>query len=348
MDNRTDYNTYGTEATAAMRGGTPFLRRISWGAIIAGTLVALVTMMLLNLLGIGIGFGSINPVEEANPFAGLGIGTLIWWIVSNLIAIFAGGYVAGRMAGVPKGSTSTMHGILSWCLYTLISFWILTTAMGSLISGVGSVVSGTLSSAASGVQAIAGNNSSSSNSQNQNSQDQTQLISFNEIKQEADQLLSSRENVAYVPDSIEQSVSSTVQNVRQNLNSEVNISTQEIKTIAQKVLFENGQLAQNIDRQEVVNVVASETNLSQEEASDVADVMVQKYEVAKQEVDQFAEEAAQQAEQTGAQIAEAASSAAIWTFVALALGAVVAGAGGRSGKPHDPIIVGAEATERRL
>ena len=345
MERRTDYNTYGTEATAAMRGGTPFLRRISWGAIIAGTLVALVTMMLLNLLGIGIGFGSINPVEEANPFSGLGTGTLIWWIVSNLIAIFAGGYVAGRMAGVPKGSTSTMHGILSWCLYTLVSFWILTTAMGSLISGVGSVVSGTLSTAASGVQAVASNNS---NSQNQSNQNQSQLISFNEIKQEVDQLLSSRENVAYVPDSIEQSVTNTAQNVRQNLNSEVNISTQDIKSIAQQVLFENGQLAQNIERQEVVNAVANQTNLSQEEASDVADVMVEKYEAAKQEVNQFAEQAAQQAEQTGAQVAEAASSAAIWTFVALALGAVVAGAGGRSGKPHDPIIVGAEATERKL
>ena len=345
MERRTDYNTYGTEATAAMRGGTPFLRRISWGAIIAGTLVALVTMMLLNLLGIGIGFGSINPVEEANPFAGLGTGTLIWWIVSNLIAIFAGGYVAGRMAGVPKGSTSTMHGILSWCLYTLVSFWILTTALGSIVSGVGSVVSGTLSTAASGVQAVASNNS---NSQNKSSQNQSQLISFNEIKQEVDQLLSSRENVAYVPDSIEQSVTNTAQNVRQNLNSEVNISTQDIKSIAQQVLFENGQLAQNIERQEVVNAVANQTNLSQEEASDVADVMVEKYQVAKQEVDQFAEQAAQQAEQTGAKVAETASSAAIWTFVALALGAVVAGAGGRSGKPHDPIIVGAEATDRKL
>ncbi|WP_017730098.1 hypothetical protein [Nafulsella turpanensis] len=346
MDRRTDYNTYGTEATAAMRGGTPFLRRISWGAIIAGTLVALVTMMLLNLLGIGIGFGSINPVEEANPFAGLGIGTLIWWIVSNLIAIFAGGYVAGRMAGVPKGSTSTMHGILSWCLYTLVSFWILTTAVGSLISGVGSVVSNTISAASSGIEAVADNNSQNTN--NQNSQNQSNLISFNEIKQEVDQLLSSRENVALVPDSIEQSVTNTVQNVRQNLNTDVNISTQDIKAIAQQVFFDNGQLAMNVERQEVVNAVASQTNLSEEEASDVADVMIEKYEVAKQEVDQFTDQVAQEAEETGAQIAEAASSAAIWTFVALALGAVVAGVGGRTGKPHDPIIVGAEAVDRRV
>lgn len=145
-------------------------------------------MLLLNLLGIGIGLGAINPMEEAQPFSSLGTGTIIWWVVSNLIAIFAGAYVAGKMAGVPSTSTSTMHGILSWCLYTLVSFWILTSAVGSIISGVGSVVSGTLSAAGSGIEALAGNQ--------QDNEDQSNLISYNEIKREAERVLSSRENVA--------------------------------------------------------------------------------------------------------------------------------------------------------
>ena len=70
------------------RAGTPWFRKLSWGAIIAGVIVALVTMLLLNLLGIGIGFGSINPVVEQNPMSGVGTGAIIWWVVSNLIAIF--------------------------------------------------------------------------------------------------------------------------------------------------------------------------------------------------------------------------------------------------------------------
>lgn len=318
-----DEHHYSTGVATYPTGGTPFYRRISWGAIIAGTLIALVTMLLLNLLGIGIGLGSINPVEEANPFSGLGTGAIIWWVVSNLIAIFAGAYVAGKLAGVPLGSTSMIHGILSWCLYTLVSFYILTTAVGSIISGVGSVVSSTLSAAGSGIEALVNNN--------KQDQNQSSLISFSDIKDEANKVLNSRENAAFVPDSIEQEVSNTAQEVRSEVG---NVSEQDIKNIAQRVLFENGKLADNINREDVVNAVAMETNLSRQEANDVADVIVREYNEAKQEVQQFTQEAKQQAEETGQKVAESTSKAAIWTFVALALGAVVAGAGGRTGKPH--------------
>lgn len=329
MDNsrRTNYSaggTHYTSGTTVPTGGVPFYRRISWGAIIAGTLVALVSMLVLNLLGIGIGLGSINPMEEANPFSGLGIGSIIWWVVSNLIAIFAGAYVAGKLAGVPLAGTSTMHGVLSWCLYTLVSFWILTSAVGSIVSGVGSIVSNTLSAAGSGVEAIA------SNSNGNNGENAGSLISFSEIKQEADRVLSSRENVAMVPDSIE----NAAEDMRRDLNNEVKLSTQNLKEVSQDVLFENGQLTEDIDRQDVVNALEDKTNLSRREANDVADVVVRKFNEAKQEAEQMKQEAKQQAEQTSQKVAEATSSAAIWTFAALALGAVVSGMGGRAGKPH--------------
>lgn len=335
MDNRrTHYeneNPGYTSRTTIPTGGTPFYRRISWGAIIAGTLVALVTMLLLNLLGIGIGLGSINPVEEAAPFSGLGTGSIIWWVVSNLIAIFAGAWVAGKLAGIPKSSTSTMHGILSWCLYTLASFWILTTAVGGIMSGVGSVVSNTLSTAGSGIQALASGNQ-------QNQQNQSSLINLSDIRQEASQILNSRQNAALVPDSIERVAENAAQTIRQ----EADISQQDIKNIAESVLFQNGKLAENINRQEVVDAVVRETNLSQQEANNVADIIVREYNQAKQEVEQFAAEAEQELEETGKKVAESASSAAIWTFVALALGAVVSGVGGRTGKPKTIPVVEAE------
>ena len=63
--------------------------------------VSLVFMLVLNLLGIGIGLASINPVTEQSPFSGVGTGAIIWWVVSNLIAIFAGGYTAARLSGIP-------------------------------------------------------------------------------------------------------------------------------------------------------------------------------------------------------------------------------------------------------
>jgi len=51
--------------------------RISWGAILAGTLTALAVVSMLNLLGLGIGFSTIDPMTENDLLNGLGTGTLI-------------------------------------------------------------------------------------------------------------------------------------------------------------------------------------------------------------------------------------------------------------------------------
>jgi hypothetical protein len=311
--------------------GVSFFKRISWGAIFAGTLVAIVLMLLLNLLGIGIGLSAINPVEESNPFSGLGTGAIIWWIVSNLIAIFAGGYVAGKLAGIPLRNTSTMHGILTWSLYTLVSFWILTTAVGNIISGVGSVLSRTISVAASGIGTAASAGADRMGGENAS-------ISFGDVEREVRQVLRETGDPALQPDSIERTAQNTTQDARQTMRNENYVSDQDINAIVQDVLFQGGQLVENIDRQDVVNVVVSRTNLSRQEANNIADVIVRKHQEAKQNWSQFKEEASVEARERGQQAAESASKAAIWSFVALFLGAIVGGAGGLVGKPHTHLV----------
>lgn len=72
-----------------------FIKRISWSAIFGGVLIAIVTQLLLSLLGLGIGLGTIDPIEEKNPTAGLGIESAIWYIISSLAALFVGGSPVG-------------------------------------------------------------------------------------------------------------------------------------------------------------------------------------------------------------------------------------------------------------
>lgn len=55
------------------------LKRVSWGAVFARVVIAFVTMLALSLLGLAIGLGTIDPVEEQNPFAGLATGAAVWW-----------------------------------------------------------------------------------------------------------------------------------------------------------------------------------------------------------------------------------------------------------------------------
>lgn len=120
---------------------------VSWGAILAGFAVALAILFLLNLLGVGVGLSTINPMQESHPLEGIGWGTIIWWTISNLIAIFIGGMIAGRLAGFTDKMDGAIHGAIVWCLYVLLTIWLLTAAVGNVFSGLagaaGTVFSGT-------------------------------------------------------------------------------------------------------------------------------------------------------------------------------------------------------------
>ena len=126
------------------------MKKISWASIWAGTLIGIVVLILLNMLGLGIGFSSLDIQEERNPASGLGIGSAVWYIVSSLVALFVAGWVSGRLAQTRRIFDGALHGILTWCIITLASLYFLTTTIGSIIGGAGRLVSGTISSVSQG------------------------------------------------------------------------------------------------------------------------------------------------------------------------------------------------------
>lgn len=116
------------------------LKRVSWGAIFAGTVVTLVLLLTFTLLGLGIGLGVISPATAENPMGGVGIGAGIWMLITTLISIFCGAWVAGKLAGSPRSITGVLHGITVWGLVTLLSFYLMTSAVGVLVSGAASII----------------------------------------------------------------------------------------------------------------------------------------------------------------------------------------------------------------
>lgn len=120
-------------------------RRVSYGSIIGGALVGLVLLILLNMLGVGIGLSTLDIQEENNPAKGLGVASIVWYIVTGLIALFAAGWIAGRLAQTKTLFDGAIHGVLSWCVITLVSMFLITHVLGSLIGGAGKLVGGTLS-----------------------------------------------------------------------------------------------------------------------------------------------------------------------------------------------------------
>jgi hypothetical protein len=153
----TDVNRTGAyiPETRLDRGG-----RAAWGAIFAGTVIGLAVFAMLSLLGVGLGLTAIE-IDANDPLGMVPTASPIWLFVSQIVALGAGGYVAGRLAGVLHGSGTIMHGAAVWALSTLAAAWLAVSAgmglfnmAGSAIGLAGSAVSSAASATGNAVQAV--------------------------------------------------------------------------------------------------------------------------------------------------------------------------------------------------
>ncbi len=129
-------------------GGSHIHRRISWEAVIGGVVLVVVLQLLLSLLVAGVGHGTVNTNAGSTPMAStLGIGASLWWLLSSCIAIGVGGSVAAWFAGIETRFDGVLHGLVTWGIATLLTFWLLSSAIGTVIGGgfsaLGSVASAT-------------------------------------------------------------------------------------------------------------------------------------------------------------------------------------------------------------
>ncbi len=136
---------------------TVMLNEVSWGAILVGVAIALVTQLLLNLLGVGVGVATLDPGTADNPDAtAFSMAAGVWWVLSGVIAALVGGYAAGRLCGRPKESTAGWHGVAAWATTTLVIFYLLTSTLGAVAGGLYSTVVGTVGAASGAATEAAG------------------------------------------------------------------------------------------------------------------------------------------------------------------------------------------------
>src|ERR687889_169810 len=105
--NRGDHDApHMSPVTPAEDARTIMLNKVTWGAVLAGVVVMLVSQLILNLLGIGFGAATLDPAAGAaeNPSAStFSIGAGIWFLLSGIIASLAGGDAGWGFGGEPKG-----------------------------------------------------------------------------------------------------------------------------------------------------------------------------------------------------------------------------------------------------
>jgi ABC-type transport system involved in multi-copper enzyme maturation permease subunit len=112
--------------------------RIRWGPIIGGIFVAIATQLILGALGAAIGL-SIGGSGDA---VGVGIG--IWSIISLLLALFIGSWVAAAGSVPMNRKSALLQGLILWATTLAISAWLLASgvsgAFGVAASNAGEVL----------------------------------------------------------------------------------------------------------------------------------------------------------------------------------------------------------------
>ncbi|HEX8506201.1 MAG TPA: hypothetical protein VF630_12600 [Hymenobacter sp.] len=322
-------------------GGVPVVKRISWGAIFAGALLALVIQLALSLLGLGVGLGTIDPMEEQNPLAGVGIGAIVWWVVSSLISLYLGASVASRLAGIPRPTDGMLHGLLTWSVVTLLTFYLLSTAVGRIIGGVTGVAGRALTGVGRGVAAAAPAAGDAIKGELQE-----RGLDVNDLKQQARLLLRQTGKSELSPENLERQAKAAGGDAKAEAGQSA-ANPQAADDNFDDVIDRLTSRAENIgnaaDRDAAVNVVMQRTGKSRAESEQVVDNWIQTAQQARAKFDAAKTQAEAKARSAGDKAAEGLSKTALLAALALGLGAATSAFGGRRGIPHTVAVTGAPA-----
>jgi len=280
-------------------------RRISWGAIFAGLLVTIVIQLMLTLLGVSIGAATVDPLQERNPAEGLAIGSVIWLLVSGLASMFIGASVAGRLSGGPKRADGMLHGLVAWSAATLAMIFLTVSATGALVGGLGSLIGGVVSQKSS---------SGGSDQAMASVQEKVKKV----LPQAGSLLPTGRESGG--------------QSGQPGSLTSLAAQDPELGVALARLEKNGGASASQGDRDQVINLLTSRHGMDQQQAAGMLNQWDQQFQQTKGQAEEKARE-------VGDKAANTVSKGALWGFIALLLGAVVAACGGWVGTASLPARV---------
>ena len=264
-------------------------RRISWSALFGGVVLVVSIQLLLSLLGAAIGFSTVDVNAGNTPSASsFGTGAGLWWVASSCIALFVGGYAAAWLAGIEIRFDGLLHGLVTWGIATLLTVYLLTSAVGGIIGGGFSALGSLSSTLGSGIKSAAAPLADAAG------------ISPDMIKQQAQAFLqpaTTSDPAAMSPQDAQKEVASSL------------------------VTYEKGGADAPAAKQRIVAITAAQLKISQADAE-------KKFDDAQAKITQAKAQAEQTAKAAADATASAASKSGFAVFVDLLLGAIFAAAGG--------------------
>jgi hypothetical protein len=263
---------------------------VSWAAIIGGAFVAASTALILLTLGTGLGLSSVSPWSHSGASGkAVGIAAVIWLILTQLISSGLGGFLAGRLrtrwVGVHTDEVffrDTAHGFLVWAVGAVLSASILASAAGSLITNTTQAATSAVG-AAGGAAAMAAQHGPGRDKDSGNPTDY-----FSDMLLRSDSPSPDQNSAA---------------------------THMEVSRIMLVSASQGG--VSNDDKNYLVHVVAARTGLSQADAEQRVNNVINQAAAAKAKAEAEAKQAADDARKAGAQLS-------LWMFISLLAGAFFA------------------------
>jgi hypothetical protein len=129
-------------------------KKVSWGGIFGGVLVALGLLLLMAALGLAVGISAVQPGETDASTLGTGAG--IWGAISLLAALFIGGMVSTRIGAISDRATGFFEGVLVWVVSILLMGYLAGSGVSMLAGGAFKLIGGATQAIGAVVQAQGG------------------------------------------------------------------------------------------------------------------------------------------------------------------------------------------------
>lgn len=112
------------------------LKRTSWGAVFAGAVAAISLQLLFSVLGIAIGAtaGDVGSVGYGATPRGISIAAGLWWLITGSIALYIGGCVVGRFAGMVRSPDILLHAFVLWAVTAIFGFAVVSSGAGAALN----------------------------------------------------------------------------------------------------------------------------------------------------------------------------------------------------------------------
>lgn len=324
-------------------------KKISWGSIIAGLFTVIAVSTLLSLLGTSIGLGMFDP-QSSNPFDGVGMAVILWAVLSFVVSLFLGGYVAGRLAA----NTGAIHGFLVWAT-TLVIYSLFTAILGlgaiKIAGNIASTAGSAAGNIASATASTVGQGASLTGKMVGNLFSGVDIdVDLNKIdtKNNIQEILQKTGIETLQPDYLQKQLTQSAKDVKNaikqialNPNDAENTITNLNKDLKNRM----DKITADVDKDSVVDAIEKNSDMSRQEAQKMVDNYLaareniqltvkerlddaqKALEKAKDEYQQFIEKAKEQADLVASEVAKLS----LWAFIALLIGLVSSTVGGSLG-----------------